>query len=151
MNYSVEKQKEEDNACTHAKIKASNHNHQKPLSRFSLSKGTNLVSKNSRSRGTQLYELRFSLSILLTMRVPVNPPQTNQSQNPKPVPCNNTGQNIGLHSPNTNTPNLCYEPTSVLDLCQSPSPATKRPALATEISTHPGVLPRPEDPLDLIG
>jgi len=31
--------------CTHAKIKASNHNHQKPLSRFSLSKGTNLASK----------------------------------------------------------------------------------------------------------
>jgi hypothetical protein len=84
------------------------------------------------------------------MRVPVNPPQTNQSQNPKPVPCNNntTGRNIGFHSP-TNTPNLCYEPTSVLDLRRSPSPATERPALAAEISAHPGVLPRPEDSLDL--
>lgn len=73
------------------------------------------------------------------MRVPVTPPQSNQSANPKPVPCNNTARNLGFHSP-SNSPNLCYEPTSVLDLRRSPSPATEKPASATEISALPEVL-----------
>ncbi|KAK7255370.1 hypothetical protein RIF29_28779 [Crotalaria pallida] len=59
------------------------------------------------------------------MRVPVS---STPQANPKP---SNAARTIALHtSPNhTNTNNnnnqaLCYEPTSVLDLCRSPSPGT---------------------------
>uniref|UniRef100_A0A2N9EFC3 Uncharacterized protein n=1 Tax=Fagus sylvatica TaxID=28930 RepID=A0A2N9EFC3_FAGSY len=75
------------------------------------------------------------------MRVPANPPQTHQSPNPKPVTSNTTGRNIGFHSPTNNPNNLCYEPTSVLDLRRSPSPVTEKPASATEIVS------RTEDPV----
>ncbi|CAK7339538.1 unnamed protein product [Dovyalis caffra] len=63
------------------------------------------------------------------MKVPVPSPQNNnsssnnQSQNPKPVSCNNTNNNSRNISFNPSNPNLCYEPTSVLDLRRSPSPA----------------------------
>lgn len=55
------------------------------------------------------------------MRVPV--PSTPQA-NPKPT--NAAARTVNsLHtSPNNNPPGLCYEPTSVLDLCRSPSPGT---------------------------
>ncbi|KAJ6736727.1 hypothetical protein OIU85_018856 [Salix viminalis] len=72
------------------------------------------------------------------MKVPVPSPQnnsssTNQSQNPKPVSCNNTSNNSRNISFSPNNPNLCYEPTSVLDLRRSPSPARAgKPASATD-------------------
>ncbi|XP_041008672.1 scarecrow-like protein 15 [Juglans microcarpa x Juglans regia] len=81
------------------------------------------------------------------MRVTVNPPQTSQSPNPKPVPYNNTVRNIGFHG-SVNTPNqLSYEPTSVLDIRRSPSPVIERPASTTESSALTDVLSRPEDPI----
>ncbi|KAH7520063.1 hypothetical protein FEM48_Zijuj08G0104100 [Ziziphus jujuba var. spinosa] len=81
------------------------------------------------------------------MRVPVNPPHTNQSSNPKSEPCNNSNtnshsRNIGLHSPS-----MCYEPTSVLDLRRSPSPVAGKP---TKVSAISDVLShQPNDPLEL--
>ncbi|KAM5576227.1 scarecrow-like protein 15 [Rosa sericea] len=74
------------------------------------------------------------------MRVPVTTPQTNnnnsnQSPNPKPE------TNLGFHTPSRINPNLCYEPTSVLDLRHSPSPvAADKPSKVSAISdvlTHP--------------
>ncbi|EXB80596.1 hypothetical protein L484_009050 [Morus notabilis] len=71
------------------------------------------------------------------MIVPVTSPQNNP--NPKSDNLNNNGNNnnnnnsttaaniIGFHSP-THIPNLCYEPTSVLDLRRSPSPVGGKPA-----------------------
>lgn len=72
------------------------------------------------------------------MIVPVTSPQNNP--NPKSDNLNNNGGNnnnnnnstttaniIGFHSP-THIPNLCYEPTSVLDLRRSPSPVGGKPA-----------------------
>ncbi|KAK9948660.1 hypothetical protein M0R45_004225 [Rubus argutus] len=73
------------------------------------------------------------------MRVPVTTPQnnnnnnnnTNQSPNPKPE------TNLGFHTPSR----ICYEPTSVLELRHSPSPAAaEKPAKVSAISdvlTHP--------------
>ncbi|KAJ6682090.1 SCARECROW-LIKE PROTEIN 15 [Salix koriyanagi] len=72
------------------------------------------------------------------MKVPVPSPQnnsssTNQSQNPKPVSCNSTSNNSRNISFSPNNPSLCYEPTSVLDLRRSPSPARAgKPASATD-------------------
>ncbi|KAF9682303.1 hypothetical protein SADUNF_Sadunf05G0094800 [Salix dunnii] len=62
------------------------------------------------------------------MKVPVPSPQnnsssSNQSQNPKPVSCSNTNNNSRNISFSHNNPNLRHEPTSVLDLSRSPSPA----------------------------
>ncbi|GMI68132.1 Scarecrow-like 15, Arabidopsis thaliana HAIRY MERISTEM 4 [Hibiscus trionum] len=65
------------------------------------------------------------------MRVPVSSPQSNHCQSPKPND-NNTGNNnstgriISFHGVNS-VPTSCYEPTSVLDLRRSPSPAPKKP------------------------
>lgn len=71
------------------------------------------------------------------MKVPVSSPQNNsnnQSSNPKPVHCNNNNnsRNIGFN-PN-NHPTLFNEPTSVLDLQRSPSPARPggKPALTAD-------------------
>ncbi|XP_039069745.1 scarecrow-like protein 15 isoform X2 [Hibiscus syriacus] len=58
------------------------------------------------------------------MRVPVSSPQSNHCQSPKPNN-NNTARNISFHGVNS-VPNSCYEPTSVLDLRRSPSPAPKK-------------------------
>ncbi|KAI9394666.1 hypothetical protein POPTR_005G125800v4 [Populus trichocarpa] len=72
------------------------------------------------------------------MKVPAPSPQNssssnNQSQNPKPVSCNNTNNNSRNISFNPSNRNLCYEPTSVLDLRRSPSPARAgKPASATD-------------------
>ncbi|KAJ6740132.1 SCARECROW-LIKE PROTEIN 15 [Salix purpurea] len=52
------------------------------------------------------------------MKVPVPSPQ-----NPKPASCNSTINNSRNISFNPTHQNLCYEPTSVLDLRRSPSPA----------------------------
>ncbi|KAL4379270.1 hypothetical protein GQ457_02G014380 [Hibiscus cannabinus] len=64
------------------------------------------------------------------MRVPVSSPQSNQhSQSPKPNN-SNTARNISFHGVNSDSvPTSCYEPTSVLDLRRSPSPAPKKPML----------------------
>ncbi|RVW73955.1 Scarecrow-like protein 15 [Vitis vinifera] len=70
------------------------------------------------------------------MKVPV-PAQNNHSPNPKPLSCNNTTRNTAFRSPATDTINLCYEPTSVLDLRRSPSP------VADKAATFPGLLPSP--------
>ncbi|KDP31796.1 hypothetical protein JCGZ_12257 [Jatropha curcas] len=59
------------------------------------------------------------------MKVPVSSPQ-----NPKHT---NIARNIAFHTDNT-TPNLTYEPTSVLDLRRSPSPASGKPVSATDHS-----------------
>uniref|UniRef100_A0A2P2K9I9 Scarecrow transcription factor family protein n=1 Tax=Rhizophora mucronata TaxID=61149 RepID=A0A2P2K9I9_RHIMU len=82
------------------------------------------------------------------MRVPVSPAQHNNNNhnnhcpNPKPVSCNssndsnstgNSNRSVGpLHA--SNTPNVSsYEPTSVLDLRRSPSPARAgKPAPASD-------------------
>ncbi|ONH96770.1 hypothetical protein PRUPE_7G150900 [Prunus persica] len=73
------------------------------------------------------------------MRVPVSSPQTN----PKLESCNNNNTNTntnqtnrGLNFPaNLNIQNLCYEPTSVLDLRHSPSPvAEQKPAKISAVS-----------------
>ncbi|KAK8716733.1 hypothetical protein V6N13_044035 [Hibiscus sabdariffa] len=61
------------------------------------------------------------------MRVPVSSPQSNHCQSPKPNN-NNTARNISFHGVNS-VPTSCYEPTSVLDLRRSPSPAPKKPIL----------------------
>jgi hypothetical protein len=71
------------------------------------------------------------------MKVPVPSTQNsscnNQSQNPKPVSCNNTNNNSRNIRINPNNQNLCYEPTSVLDLRRSPSPARAgKPAPAND-------------------
>lgn len=59
-----------------------------------------------------------------------------QSPSPKSVSCNNTARNTGLF----HTPNLSYEPTSVLDLRRSPSPAIDLPVSGTEISATSDVV-----------
>lgn len=75
--------------------------------------------------------------VALAMKVPVSSPQSNNQlpANPKPIPCNNNnnnGRNISFHT-NSTTTNLCYEPTSVLDLRRSPSPAAPpEPPSATD-------------------
>ncbi|KAJ8770812.1 hypothetical protein K2173_021459 [Erythroxylum novogranatense] len=66
------------------------------------------------------------------MRVPVSSQQKTCQSSPstKPVSCSNTNNTrvVGFHA---NTPQtLCYEPTSVLDLRRSPSPAPGKPATA---------------------
>ncbi|RVW71985.1 hypothetical protein VitviT2T_005483 [Vitis vinifera] len=80
------------------------------------------------------------------MKVPV-PAQNNHSPNPKPLSCNNTTRNTAFRSPATDTINVCYEPTSVLDLRRSPSP------VADKAATFPGItavsdvsLPLSEEP-----
>ncbi|XP_004300613.1 PREDICTED: scarecrow-like protein 15 [Fragaria vesca subsp. vesca] len=80
------------------------------------------------------------------MRVPVTTPQTNnninnnQSPNPKPE------TNLGFHTPSRINPNLCYEPTSVLDLRHSPSPvAADKPSKVSPISD---VLTHHDQPLE---
>lgn len=67
------------------------------------------------------------------MRVPSSPSSTPKSpslslsnnNNNNNNNNTNTALNIALHT----TPSLCYEPTSVLDLCRSPSPAPAAPPL----------------------
>ncbi|KAK8673204.1 hypothetical protein V6N13_111553 [Hibiscus sabdariffa] len=68
------------------------------------------------------------------MRVPVSSPQSNQHcQSPKPNN-SNTARNISFQGVNS-VPTSCYEPTSVLDLRRSPSPAPKKPILdPTDVS-----------------
>ncbi|GAV89552.1 GRAS domain-containing protein [Cephalotus follicularis] len=84
------------------------------------------------------------------MRVPVTQPQqNNQSPDPKPIICttnNNHNRNIGFpltnnNGSNSNTPNSCYEPTSVLDLRSSPGPAPEKPAQATDVSALADPIP----------
>ncbi|KAE8707086.1 Scarecrow-like protein 15 [Hibiscus syriacus] len=66
------------------------------------------------------------------MRVPVSSPQSNHCQSPKPNNNNttttttNTIRNLSFHGVNS-VPTSCYEPTSVLDLRRSPSPAPEKP------------------------
>ncbi|KAK7367438.1 hypothetical protein VNO80_09450 [Phaseolus coccineus] len=77
-----------------------------------------------------------SVSPHQAMRVPVpSSPQTN------PKPTNNVVRTIAL--PNLNTTGLCYEPTSVLDLCRSPSPGSEKPI------DHAVVVTDSQDCLDL--
>ncbi|KAK4260010.1 hypothetical protein QN277_003186 [Acacia crassicarpa] len=73
------------------------------------------------------------------MRVPVS---SSSQASLKPSLCNssttattitNTSLNISLQSPSHINPSLCYEPTSVLDLCRSPSP----PAVIESVSKPP--------------
>ncbi|XP_027346628.1 scarecrow-like protein 15 [Abrus precatorius] len=64
------------------------------------------------------------------MRVPSSSPQTNNhSSNSKltqnPNPNHNPNPNLVLHTPPSNNQTFSYEPTSVLDLCRSPSPEKK--------------------------
>ncbi|KAL4368048.1 hypothetical protein GQ457_05G012950 [Hibiscus cannabinus] len=67
------------------------------------------------------------------MRVPVSSPQSNPCQSPKPNNSTpgasatpNTSRTLSFHAVNT-VPPSSYEPTSVLDLRRSPSPATEKP------------------------
>ncbi|KAH7566442.1 hypothetical protein JRO89_XS08G0162900 [Xanthoceras sorbifolium] len=75
------------------------------------------------------------------MRVPVQPPQIDQSSNPKlPVAssCNvNNSSNVNV-APSIGLGGSCYEPTSVLELRGSPSPIPEKPATATEVSAAVG-------------
>ncbi|KAK9265724.1 hypothetical protein L1049_025318 [Liquidambar formosana] len=82
------------------------------------------------------------------MKFPVTSSPNNQSPNPKPISCNNTARNTGFHSPLTtnNTTNLCYEPTSVLDLRRSPSPLADVPVSGPEVSAVSDVLSQSDDP-----
>ncbi|KAI4327570.1 hypothetical protein L6164_020012 [Bauhinia variegata] len=74
------------------------------------------------------------------MRVPVSSPQNNHSSNPKP---NNTAR-----PPSNVNPSLCYEPTSVLDLCRSPSPGSV-PEKPADHSAATDSLSKPEESLEL--
>ncbi|KAI4314873.1 hypothetical protein L6164_027738 [Bauhinia variegata] len=75
------------------------------------------------------------------MRVPVPSPQNNnRSSNPKP---NNT-----TRPPSNVNPSLCYEPTSVLDLCRSPSPGSV-PEKPTDNSAVTDSLSKPEESVEL--
>ncbi|XP_028781899.1 scarecrow-like protein 15 [Neltuma alba] len=49
----------------------------------------------------------------------------------------NTNLNISLQSPSLINPSLCYEPTSVLDLCRSPSPPRDHSAVIESVSKPP--------------
>lgn len=89
------------------------------------------------------------------MKVPV-PAQNNHSPSPKPLSChNNTPRNTAFRSPASadhhrhhHTINLCYEPTSVLDLRRSPSPVTDKAAAFPGLvpSVADVSLPPPEEP-----
>ncbi|KAG5069805.1 hypothetical protein AAZX31_01G164300 [Glycine max] len=76
------------------------------------------------------------------MRVPVpSSPQAN------PKPTNNVVRTIALPNLNNSTTpptGLCYEPTSVLDLCRSPSPGTEKPT-----TDHSVLVTNSQDYLDL--
>ncbi|PON67719.1 GRAS transcription factor [Parasponia andersonii] len=80
------------------------------------------------------------------MIVPVTTPQNNLIQSPNPKSDNNNNNsnnsnnsnnnnssNIGFHSP-ARIPNLCNEPTSVLDLRRSSSPVAEKPAKDSAVS-----------------
>lgn len=73
------------------------------------------------------------------MRVPVPVPSSPQT-NPKPT---NVVRTIALPNLNTTNTGLCYEPTSVLDLCRSPSPAEK------PTTDHSVVITNSQECLDL--
>ncbi|KAJ4714456.1 Scarecrow-like protein [Melia azedarach] len=72
------------------------------------------------------------------MRVPPKSPQNSQSHNPKPVSSNNSNVSIARNTASrghSSSSNACYEPKSVLELCQSPSFAvSEKPAVPTEVS-----------------
>ena len=80
------------------------------------------------------------------MKVPV-PAQNNHSTNPKPFSCTNTTRNTAFRSPATDTINLCYEPTSVLDLRRSPSPVADKAVVFPGLTAVTDVsLPHSEEP-----
>ncbi|GAB4848875.1 hypothetical protein Ancab_003685 [Ancistrocladus abbreviatus] len=93
------------------------------------------------------------------MKVPFSSSQNNNSINTKPLLCkNNTTRNTGFHSPSNTPTSLCYEPTSVLDLQNSPSRTTTAltPSSAPPASAVPDLLsdtdtPPPVDLTDLEG
>ncbi|XP_054808083.1 scarecrow-like protein 15 [Prosopis cineraria] len=77
------------------------------------------------------------------MRVPVSsPPQATLkptlSNNTAAVSAaTNTALNISLSSPSHISPALCYEPTSVLELCRSPSPPKDHSTVIESVSKPP--------------
>lgn len=80
------------------------------------------------------------------MKVPV-PPQNCHSPNPKPISCTNTTRNTAFRIPVTDSINLCYEPTSVLDLRRSPSPVADKAATFAGLTAVTDVsLPQSEEP-----
>ncbi|KAL5557250.1 hypothetical protein UlMin_039486 [Ulmus minor] len=79
------------------------------------------------------------------MIVPVTSPHTN----PKSDSSNTTNPNhIGFRSP-THIPNLCYEPTSVLDLGRSPSPVAGKPTKVSAAISEVLSQAHSNDPLEL--
>ncbi|XP_057972472.1 scarecrow-like protein 15 [Malania oleifera] len=74
---------------------------------------------------------------------PLKSSETTQGSNTKPLSCSNTTRNTSFHRPTTtdSLSNLYYEPTSVLDVRRSPSPAADVPPSAA------GILPSLPDAL----
>ncbi|XP_062102360.1 scarecrow-like protein 15 isoform X2 [Humulus lupulus] len=67
------------------------------------------------------------------MIVPVTTPQNNLNQSPSTKTDNNNNRNNSNNN-STHITNLCYEPTSVLDLRRSPSPVAGKPAKVSAVS-----------------
>ncbi|EEF37235.1 scarecrow-like protein 15 [Ricinus communis] len=67
------------------------------------------------------------------MKVPVSSSQNNNHRQSQSANLKNStnSRNIGFHN-SSSAPNLCYEPTSVLDLRRSPSPVSGKPASGPE-------------------
>ncbi|GAB4847111.1 hypothetical protein Ancab_026121 [Ancistrocladus abbreviatus] len=74
------------------------------------------------------------------MKVPISSTQSNNSLNVKPLSCsNNTARNTNtaFHSPSNTPSSLSYEPTSVLELQNSPSPAATTTTVLPPSSAPP--------------